>query len=194
MKKIFLVIVLALMSIAVVAAFNILDLTRDGTVIHQISDRVLKLNDCNTVYWQEEEKTYGICSDIHIYNICEDEPFNTTCSQILEPFNYSCVRDTKVVEKSRQDCTAKGYIVDEITRLYTQEYECVISEEDGKVVVICDSRIDGNGDGKCTSGETCMKFVIDGDKVTQYERNSRDDFIESDESFFLDRVPVEVLK
>ena len=53
---------------------------------------------------------------------------------------------------------------------------------------------DGNGDGICTSGESCMKFVVNGDSFEKYEKNSEENFKDDDDSFFLQRASAEVLK
>jgi len=167
--------------------------------VNRISDRVEKVEDCVDYVWEEEEKVYGTCSDIRAITVCVNETINkkvvnTSCHTELMEFNYSCVRETNLVEKSRTECVTKGFVVNEIIKLHTKDYVCLTEENKDEVIVICDSKFDGNGDGICTGGESCMKFVIDDDKVEKYERNSRYDWVKSDKSFFLERASVEVLK
>jgi len=59
--------------------------------------------------------------------------------------------------------------------------------------VICDSKYDGNNDGICQSGESCVKFVVTQDKVERYLKNSQEEFTAEDESFFLEKLDYEVV-
>jgi hypothetical protein len=183
MKKI-IIVLLALVLVSVALA----------QTISFVSDKVQKLDDCRNIYWEEEEKVYGTCSDLRIKTECEDPPYNTSCTDTLEPYSYTCLKDTKIVQKSRQECKTNAYIVNEIIKLHTKDYVCSTEEEDNRVIVICDHRLDSNRDGKCKPGESCMKFVIDGENIEQYEKNSRYDWVAVDKSFFLDRIQAEVLK
>jgi hypothetical protein len=99
-----------------------------------------------------------------------------------------------VVQKTRKDCRTKEYLINNAVKLIPENYQCSIEEINNKIVAVCDSKLDGNGDGICTSGESCMKFVVDGNAVEKSERNSRDDFIPNDKSFFLERAVAEALK
>ncbi len=159
-----------------------------------ISDKVQEVEDCEYISWQEEVSAYGICVQEYAEVICDDEPLNESCSDVIRKINYTCANGTEIVEKTDKKCDKKAVLVNDIVKVDTSEYECSTTEEGNDVVVVCDSKYDGNGDGECSSGESCMKFVVDGDKYQKYEKNSRDDFVSSDDSFFLEKASVEVLK
>ena len=59
------------------------------------------------------------------------------------------------------------------------------------VVITCDSRFDGNNDGVCSSGESCMQYRVEKGNVQTLMKNSRDDFVASDDSFFLEELKME---
>lgn len=158
---------------------------------------VQEVKDCNTVTWQETENIYGTCTIEIKKNVCSDAPVNKTCTQEVRMVQYSCVTGTQTVQKSRTDCEIIGYTVNngvKSVKLTTRDYVCASGEASGVITVICDSKLDGNGDGKCTSGESCMRFVVDGSSVKAYEKNSRDDFVVADDTFFLGKASLEVLQ
>ena len=183
MKKI-IIVLLGLILVSVVIAQS----------INYISDKVQKIDDCKDIYWEEEEKIYGTCSDLRLARVCEDEPYNTTCNNVLIPYNYTCLKETNIIQKSKKECETSGFIVNEIIKLHTKNYACVTEEDKDIVTVMCESRFDSNEDGICKPGESCIKFIINGDKVERYERNSRYDWVKSDKSFFVERASAEVLK
>lgn len=188
-KRIVLILCLVL-AFSVIAIAN--KVVSEETV--RVSDKVKEVGDCQTFSWQEEENTFGVCTREISEIVCDDAPINESCHNETREMSYNCVNGTKTAEKTSKNCKQKGFLINDVVKLNTQEYECSTQEENDKVIVVCDSRFDGNGDGICTSGESCVKFIIGGDKVQQYEKNSRDDFIETDESFFLERASTEVLK
>jgi len=56
---------------------------------------------------------------------------------------------------------------------------------------VCDSKYDGNEDGICNSGESCMQYCItDKDKLEMLEKNSRHDYVKVDSSFKLKKPKV----
>jgi hypothetical protein len=178
--------------------FVILALILVGIAVAQtltyVSDKVQKEEDCKETEWEEQEQVYGTCTDLEIERVCEDEPYNTTCSDTLIPYEYNCLKETKTVEKTRTDCATTGFLVNELIKLHTQDYVCSTEEEDDKVIVICDSIRDSNRDGKCKPGESCMKFIIDGKNIEQFERNSGYEWTKEDKSFFTERASAEVLQ
>src|SRR5258708_5355069 len=90
-------------------------------------------------------------------------------------------------------CIQSGYIVNGNTLINTTGYNCSVAD-DGKTYLTCDSVYDGNGDGVCTSGETCVQFGIVGSFITRKERNSQDHWIENDPSFVMPTPPVQTLQ
>ena len=98
-----------------------------------------------------------------------------------------------LLNTNEQVCRITALVVNNAVRIDIQDYVC--STEEGLVVtVLCDSKFDGNGDGICNSGESCMRFTIDGSAVTKEEKNSRDDFVADDEDYFLEEATAEVIR
>ncbi len=151
-----------------------------------ISDHVEKMTRCEDVTWQEEEAVNGVCIEQRNVRVCDDEA-NTSCHQEKKDFSVSCVKEIKKIEKTRRDCATAGYKIYD-TEIDTSRYGCSTEENNGEITVICDSNFDGNGDGICTSGESCMKFIFDGNSYQKSEKNSKDDFISDDKSFFLEKI------
>jgi|SRR3989344_4360449 len=169
-------------------------LTTAAIIDSAVSSKITKNEDCQEEQYEAEEKIYGTCQ--YTEKKCTDEPLNQSCyDEIIE---YECEQGKRTVQKTRNICKTKGYTIDNSltsVKLTTEQYACIPAEEpDGSIVVICDSKFDGNGDGICTSGESCQKFVIDGPTIEKYEKNSREDYVESDDSYFAEGVPMEVLQ
>ena len=170
----------------------------------QVADGISleEVKDCKTVYWNETENTYGNC--IRYYNItfCEDDPLNTSCYIQEKSYNYTCLTDTKTVEKNKEICRDKEFqfTIDKPLKVETYKLEygdwgmCTYMPGDEVLTITCDSRYDGNNDGICTSGESCILFIVTKNRVDRYVKNSRDDFVIHDESFFLPKLNAEVVK
>ena len=159
-----------------------------------------EVKDCKTTYWQEEEPVHGICTDTHTETVCDDEPLNTSCYIQKNSYNYSCITEYQTVQKSREICKDKEILltVDAlITKNYKLEYgewgKCSYEAEGEAVVILCDSRLDGNNDGICQPGESCIKFIVTKDGVQRLFRNSRNDFVEDDETFRQEKLNFEVI-
>jgi len=154
---------------------------------------VQKIQDCVDVQYAVEEPVYGTCTWHGM--ACDDEPANTTCS--IQDRQYQCKTIVQSVTKTRQECKTTELRVDNGQKIITldiRDYVCS-SEESGTVItVVCDSKFDGNGDGKCSSGESCQKIVIDGSTLSRSEKNSEDEYTEASESYFVQEAGMEVLQ
>lgn len=202
MKKniIILVFVLAALSIAAYSA----TITRVSTDSVELTDDISldKREDCITTFWNEEENVYGTCNAYYNHTVCEDEPYNTSCYTEELSSDYKCITGTKTVQKSKETCADRDMrlTVDTLagTKEYVLEYgewgRCSYAKEDEDVIITCDSKRDGNNDGKCTPGESCIQFRVTKQGVQKYEKNSRIDFVENDDSFFLERLSMEEVK
>jgi len=156
-----------------------------------------EVKDCKTVEWETEEPVYGTCTQETLQTVCTDEPKNESCQQQTLSQEYSCQTGTKTVEHSEEVCEPKAIeitkefndVITEKGRINFKEWgKCSYEKEE----IICDSKFDGNNDGICQSGESCIKFVITANGVKRYVKNSRDDFVEEDSSFFLEKLEYEV--
>lgn len=189
------VIAIAVLSVAVFAVSKI-------TKMVQIAEDVTleDVKDCHTVYWNETEDIIGVCA--HSYNVtaCDDEPFNTSCSVEEISYNYSCKTDSNLVEKSKEVCKDKEFqltvdkLIDEKYKLQYGDWgKCSYTAGNQTAEILCDSRLDGNNDGICQPGESCIKFIVSKDNIQALYRNSRDDFVENDETFRQEELSLEVI-
>jgi hypothetical protein len=191
MKKrtIFFVCILALSLIAIAVAQS-----------NKMTMKVLK--ECKTIEWETEEPIYDTCQGESITTICDDEPINKTCHEETKYHEYRCKTGTNIIPHSEKICAQKAFeitketadVVTEKGRINFKEWgECSYEQEGNDITIICDSKYDGNDDGICQSGESCVKFVVTHDKVERFLKNSQDEFTKEDESFFLEKLDYEVM-
>lgn len=158
-----------------------------------------EVKDCEMLHWTETEPVYGTCENSYDAIVCDDEPLNTSCYTKEEIYEYECKTGEKEVEKSKEVCRdAEMKVTLFETEEYSLEYgewgKCSYTTEDETLVITCDSKYDGNNDGICQPGESCMQFRVANDKIQRLEKNSRLDFIEEDNTFFLDKLSMEEVK
>jgi len=154
-----------------------------------------KIEECKTVYWDEEQSIYSTCTDNYLETVCDDPPLNTSCSSVEKSYSYQCRNGTKTVTKSKEVCNDKEFKVTVGTQTkkdYLLEYgewgKCSYDTINDELIIVCDSKYDGNNDGKCKSGESCIQFKVTKDSVTRLVKNSQEQFTETDESFFLEKL------
>ena len=148
--------------------------------------------ECKNVTWDETEAIMATCTSDLVWISCSDPPLNKSCTTDVETRSYPCENGTQIAQKTEEVCTPTGHIIDEAIQLNTENYRCS-AVDDGKIYVTCDSIYDGNGDGICSPGESCVQFGIVGNTVVRYERNSDVEWKESSDSFYLQKATSEVL-
>lgn len=137
------------------------------------------------------ELAYENCSKTVQRMVCNE--LNTSCHEEPHTIQLLCKTKRKNVRLTKERCEVDELIIGGKYLLKTEGYFCSVGEEDGYQVVICDSKRDGNGDGVCRSGESCMKFVLGRGGLKQYEKNSREHYTEHDDSYFTERIAVGVI-
>jgi len=143
---------------------------------------------CTNVTIITYENAVGTC--LSTTTTCDNTTETPTCEVV--PRDYECITRNPV-ETSINECYITGYII-ENHQFETNDYECDYQIDGLTTVLICDSKFDGNGDGICKSGETCLKYEITSDSVQTYEKNSQDEFNEYDPSFYRDTISVEAVQ
>lgn len=146
---------------------------------------VNKLDMCIDEKYNESTPQYGNCT----YNADVCDALNTSCHK--EARTYTCYTGSVSVEKTSKKCKTDGYKIGK-NKLNTGDYVCNVSDDVDSTTVVCDSKYDGNGDGICTSGESCMKFVVNGNNIDVYKRNSKDEYVKDDPTYFLAEASTEV--
>ena len=191
MKKILLLAAIVVFSIAVYSANTLHQLTSDIAVEEVIP--------CQFVNITENEAYYEDCPYSYKETICSDEPINKSCKVLQKTEVFQCQRERHVT-KQKQICREKSlklhvdtgvniskYILD-----YAERYECLYSPSGNSVIIICDSKFDGNGDGICQKGESCISFIVTPDRIDKMYRNSQDTFLPYDETFYQKPIELEV--
>ena len=162
-----------------------------------------QVNDCKDIEWETEEPIMGTCQREIVNTICDDPPQNQSCYQETNYYDYPCQTGTKKVQHSDRACSPKafevtkedsGRIMEKGRITFDNWGLCSYEKEGDTLIILCDSKYDGNNDGVCQSGESCIKFVIDENGVQRTLRNSQDDFTEEDQSFKLDKLGYEVVE
>ncbi|MBU0757619.1 MAG: hypothetical protein KKF44_06120 [Nanoarchaeota archaeon] len=191
MKKTLNLLILILLAVFITtfAAATIISENLRTTQLSQVK----AYQDCTPVLYDEKQEIFGTCNRDVTETICNED--NSSCSDKTTSEKYDCILDTEIITKSKEVCAEPtSYVINDAVKLLTKDYVCDSFQEDKSIIIICDSIYDGNGNGECTSGESCMKFVVTGKEIKQYEKNSRNDFVTTDLSFFLDKASSEVLK
>ena len=186
-------IVVALLSAATYGLNKITNVTDDITVTDT--------KECNTVFYTEEVDTYGNCTHTYDTTVCDDEPLNTSCHTEQQSYDYTCKTGANTVQKSKEECADKELQVtvtkpgsdDHYNLAYGDWGKCSYAPDGEEAVITCDSKYDGNSDGICQSGESCTQFKVSKDGLQKLIKNSEDNFVESDKSFFLEELNMEVL-
>ena len=159
------------------------------------------VQDCKTVEWATEEPAYGTCQYAYNRTVCDDYPINNSCHVELYYDDYPCQTGTNTIPHSEKQCTTEAYeikkeeagIATETGRINFKNWgECSYVVEEPNIIITCDSRHDGNNDGICQSGESCVRFMVTPDAVERLVKNSRNDFTAEDTSFFLEKLSYEV--
>lgn len=150
------------------------------------ASRVSAIEDCTETSWQTTEPVMGTCQR---NVVCAPE--NVSCTGVEE---YTCKVNDEIVTHIKETCRQRGLVLDNKYSLDTAAFKCSATEQGSETTVVCDSRYDGNGDGICSSGETCMKYVLKNGNLQTLQKNSRDVFVESDVSFFLETPILEVVQ
>lgn len=149
---------------------------------------VNEIQDCTNEFYDATEDVFGYvtrvrnvydnCIYYHNYTLClNTSGANTDCSQEQLVYNVTCAIGTEsyqsyekvseqIVQKNKTACDKRAYTIDiagstKKINFANAGYYCSLDAN----IVTCDSIYDGNGDGKCKSGETCIKFEITGSGV-----------------------------
>ena len=163
---------------------------------------IANVKSCKTIEWETQENVYGTCTKEYTARICDDTPLNKSCHQEVKSYEYKCKKGTKTVPHSEKVCTTNAFqitkkdgdtIIEKGMINFKEWGKCSYEIKEKSIIINCDSKHDGNNDGICQSGESCVKFVVTKDDVKRYVKNSQDEFTIEDESFFLEKLDYEVM-
>lgn len=158
-----------------------------------------EIKDCETVFWNETENIYGTCTHEYSIRKCDDEPINNSCHIVQESKNYECITGYNTSAKSKEICKDKEMrlLAGELSggKKYRLTYgdwgKCGYLPGTDSVIITCDSKNDGNEDGICQPGESCVSFIVSKNRIERFFRNSRADFTSDDPTFYQDKLTME---
>ena len=147
---------------------------------------------CTQIPYDIQQPIIGSCTETYPAIVCDDFPINSSCHQTMQDVTHDCVTGYQTVTQYKQECHTTALIINNHFAIPTLEYNCNAAEEGSIITVTCDSKYDGDGNGLCNSGESCLQYEIQGETISAKERNSQDEFSESDDSFHHEQSDVEV--
>lgn len=148
---------------------------------------ISKIKRCVTSFYNETKNVFGDCTVYWNITTCLNlSGRNTDCYTVEKNFtNNRCKIGEKNITINSTRCVSVGINIvspDLNASLSTERFGgCSINRTEK--CFICDSKIGGDGDGVCRSGELCIKMCLMGRTLKKFFRNSRDDFVEFDETF-----------
>jgi hypothetical protein len=154
---------------------------------------IAELEDCKDLEYLSVKNLPEECIDTREVIICDDEA-NTSCHTEKIEIRQECTKETRTEVVTKRECMQIGYEIDDSLMIDTTSYKCMQETKESSQSILCDSIYDGNGDGICTSGESCIKYVFEEGLYKKYEKNSEEDFLDQDNSFFIESRDIEVLK
>jgi len=158
---------------------------------------------CITEFYDEVQEIYEECVYYYNYTDClNTSGLNTDCSLKHNTWTFQCKTGEKTVTKERTECKPDNNFIisiDKGTAVLKKQIDfsewgpCVYEEENNCLIVTCVSNDDGAFKGQftdCTGGKSCQRFEICDDSIKTLYKNSREDFIEDDPSFYLDKLAI----
>lgn len=167
---IFIFLILFLLLVTPVLAWNpftwLINLFKPSNIIDATNqyDILIDTNyECRNQVYYDYKTEWETCQK---QVICDKE--NKSCvSGIVE---YQCNPKQVKITKTKQVCERKSYSINMNNEKkifeFPQGYVCDYTETEEGISIVCDSIIDGNGDGKCSSGESCIIYDLT-NKVTE---------------------------
>lgn len=150
------------------------------------------------------QDVYGDCIYYHNYTDCINTSGpNTDCSLKQDKWNFRCKIGENIVTRNRTECKPddkfiisidKGVAVLKKQIDFSDWGPCIYNEENTCLIVTCVSLYDGAHEGQfidCRGGKSCQKFEICDDSIDVFYKNSREDFVETDPSFYLPKLVLE---
>jgi hypothetical protein len=205
MKKIILVVSVIAILLSIAAVSQLGPLADIISTKYQITSTISLegKETCTTEFYDEVEDVNENCVYYYNYTDCQNiSGINTDCSSKQDVRNYQCKTGEKTVEKNRTECKPNDefiILIDGGKAVAKKQIDfsdfgpCIYKEENNCLIVTCVSLYDGAHQGKftdCSGGKSCQRFEICDDSIKTLYKNSREDFVEDDPSFFLDKLAV----
>ena len=173
------------------------------TVASQISQitntiSVEEAKTCTTSFYDEVQNVYSNCIYYHNYTSCLNASGpNTACSLKQDTWNFQCKTGEVIIARNTTECKPDNKFaisIDQGTAVlkkqldYSEWGPCIYQAQNNCLIITCVSRYDGAHKGKftdCKGGKSCQRFEICDNSIKTLYKNSREDFIEYDATFYL---------
>src|SRR3989338_6870869 len=128
---------------------------------------------CTTSFFNDVQDVYSNCVYYYNYTSCLNSSGpNTACSLEQNQYNFKCKTGETTATSNKTECRPNNNFV--------------ISIDKGNAIL--KKQIDFSD---CKGGKSCQKFVICDNSIKTFYKNSREDFVESDPTFFLDKLAIQ---
>lgn len=157
---------------------------------------------CITTFYDEVQDVYGNCIYYHNYTSClNTSGTNTDCSLKQDTRSFTCKTGEVTITNNKTECKVNEYIIsiNKGTAVLKKQIDfsdwgpCVYNVENSCLIVTCVSLYDGAHKGQytdCNGGKSCQRFEICDNSIKTLYKNSREDFIEEDPTFYLNRLSI----
>ena len=159
---------------------------------------------CTTEFYDEVRDIYGNCIYYKNYTHCLNTSGpDTDCSLKQDEINFQCKTGEVSASKNRTECKPDDKFIISIDQGvavlkkqidFSEWGPCIYNEENSCLVVTCVSRYDGAHKGQftdCNGGKSCQRFEICDGSTKIFYKNSREDFVQDDTSFYLNKLAVQ---
>ena len=132
-----------------------------GAVIAEPSAAIQEEQECIQVPYEIQQPIIGSCTETYPTIVCDDYPINSSCHEATEDVTHTCVTGYETITQYKQECHTTVLIINNYFAIPTTTYACSAIEGDDLITVTCDSKYDGDGNGVCNSGESCVQYEIE---------------------------------
>ena len=199
-----LVLTLFLVSLlAVTVASQIIPITTSITETHQLTPNIglEETSTCTIDFYSVLQDVYADCIYYYNYTLCSNvSGLNTGCSQQQNSWNTTCKTGQITITKNNTLCRPNNEFTININQNnvilkkqidFSDWGPCIYNAENNCLIVTCVSNDDGAFQGKftdCNGGKSCQKFEVCDNKIRVFYKNSREDFVEDDPTFYLSQL------
>ena len=208
MKKInlFVLVLVIAVVLSLTALSQLNPITNTASKIYPITSTIsLEEKDiCTTSFFNDVQDVYSNCVYYYNYTSCLNSSGpNTACSLEQNQYNFKCKTGETTATSNKTECRPSNNFVISIDKgntILKKQIDfsdwgpCIYSTENNCLIVTCVSNEDGAFKGQftdCKGGKSCQKFVICDNSIKTFYKNSREDFVESDPTFFLDKLAIQ---
>lgn len=204
MKKINIIILIFVILLSITALSQLNPITNVINKKNQITTSInLEQNEtCTTIFYDEQQEIYNNCIYYDNHTTCLNlSGPDTDCSLSQDSIDTKC-KEIITAVRNKTECKPddkfiisidKGTIVLKHQIDFSDWGPCIYKEENNCLIVTCVSLYDGAHKGQfidCNGGKTCQKFELCDNSIKTFYKNSREDFVEEDPTFHLNKLTI----